>query len=472
MLARRFKIVEEIGRGAYGTVYSAEVVAAYPGLSVGDMVAVKAISMTRISMQEEREKLECEIAVMRSLHHKNIVKLYGVERTNSHYYLIMEHCSGGDLMKFLHGCTTRPDESLIRNYLGQIASGLYYLHLHDIVHRDLKPHNILLTKIGSETVLKIADFGFARFLKPADLAETLCGSPMYMAPEIQFGQKYSNNVDMWSVGVMLYELVCLKSPFPTVRSQYELSIELRARGTQPFTLPLSAQVSPELRDLVQKLLTIDPSSRMSIDELVVHPFFNGMLSDGEPGKPGEPKRIPKFSFLASFPDVTGMRAERYLAEAKESATTISSHFTECQELGNGVLFDLLTMLMEFLVDFLSEERNVNDRYPQVEGQAIELAKSFADEANGIAEGDLERGDTNAMMFLYEKGMEYAKSACSAEIDGENSLALLKYQRALHMMQPIAFSLNGSDFVRDVRILYRKISARHGELSFPGSAVGA
>lgn len=470
MLARRFKIVAEIGRGAYGTVYSAEVVSSYPGLAVGDTVAVKAISMARISSPEEREKLESEIAVMKSLHHNNIVKLYGVERTNSHYYLIMENCNGGDLMKFLNNCSTRLDETVIRNYIGQIASGLWYLHLHDIVHRDLKPHNILLSNKDGETVLKIADFGFARFLKPADLAETLCGSPMYMAPEIQFRQRYSNNVDMWSVGVMLYELVCLKSPFPSVKSQYELAMELRSRGSQPYSLPLNAQVSPELRDLVQRLLTIDPVERLSIDDFVAHPFFKGALGDGMIGHVGEQKRVAKFSFLASFPDVAGIRAERYLEEAKGSVELICECFDECRELGNGVFFDLLTLLMEFLVDILNEERHVNDRYPQIEGKVIEMAKKFEEEAHGIMESDLEKGKTsNAMSFLYKKGVEHAKDACSAERDGDVNDAMGKYDRALKMLLPIAFSLDASDFVRDVRIMFRKISARCEKLASSSAA---
>lgn len=454
MLARRFKILDELGRGAFGTVYSAEVVAPYPGLQIHAHVAVKAISMTRITASEEREKLESEISVMKSLDHKNIVKLYGVERTHTHYYLIMEQCNNGDLMSYLQSLKSPPDGSLIRNYATQIASGLSYLHSHDIVHRDLKPHNILLAVQNGEITLKIADFGFARFLKPTDVTSTICGSPMYMAPEIQFGQKYGTNVDMWSTGVILYELICLQSPFPSVRNQYELAREFRSRGTRPYALPADANASPELRDLIQRLLTIDPMKRMDFEEFIQHPFFMGVLAP----LPEEQRRIPRFSFLTAFPEVTGPFAERYLQEAKDSAEMISSHFSECPD---GVLFELRTMMIEFLVDFLQEERQVNDRFPPIEGQIIELANKFSREVKESGEGAEERG---AMQFLYQTGREYARRGCRAEMQGEGELARSQYEKALNMLYPINFSLNGNDAVKNVRELYNSVTKRELRLS--------
>lgn len=458
MLARRFRILDEIGRGAFGTVYSAEVVAPYPGLRIRDQVAVKAVSMSRISGAEEREKLESEIAVMKSLDHKNIVKLYGIERTHSHYYLIMEQCNGGDLMSYIQSLKSYPDESLTRNYAMQIASGLSYLHCHDIVHRDLKPQNILISTTNSEITLKIADFGFARFLKPADFTSTICGSPMYMAPEIQFGQKYSTNVDIWSAGVILYELVSLRIPFPSVRTQYELASELRSRGPRPYTLPADAKASPEMRDLIQGMLTIDPLKRINFEEFIRHPFFRGQLGP----LAEKTKRIQRFSFLTWFPDITGRFAERYLQEAKESAAVIASHFSACQALGSGVLFELQTMLVEFLVDFLNEERQVNDRYPSIEGQIIEMAKGFSDAAEGISHGVVEKG--NAKKFLYQMGLEYAKQGCRAEMEGKSGTAKMNFQKALNMLYPITFSLNGNDNVEQVRDLYNDISTRDNLLT--------
>jgi serine/threonine-protein kinase ULK/ATG1 len=209
ILARKFRIIREIGRGAYGVVYSAQVIAPFPPLKVDDFVAIKSIAAARVATPEDREKLDSEIAIMNSLEHPNLVKLYCVERSRNHFYLVMEFCGAGDLMTYLRSFQFGIPEPTIRNIAHQIATGLHVLHDHRIVHRDLKPQNILISSRGSSVTLKIADFGFARFLRPSDLAETICGSPMYMAPEIQFGQKYGASVDMWSLGVILYELVCL-----------------------------------------------------------------------------------------------------------------------------------------------------------------------------------------------------------------------------------------------------------------------
>ena len=126
----------------------------------------------------------------------------------------MEYCSGGDLMHALRKNGKGFDEAKIKEYAKQIVNGLYFLSSKQIIHRDLKPHNILISGNDENNMtLKIADFGFAKLLRPTDLTNTICGSPIYMAPEIQFGNKYSVNADMWSLGVILYELFMNKPPF-------------------------------------------------------------------------------------------------------------------------------------------------------------------------------------------------------------------------------------------------------------------
>lgn len=311
-----FTLGKEIGRGAYGTVFIATIKKPYPPLQAGSLVAIKSISTSRITSIQEKEKLETEISLMSKLDHPNIVKLYGVEKTSSHYFLILEYCNGGDLFQYMKtfkkaskekttsyiSSTTNYEiinysnifssEESIRDFASQIASGLFYLHSHQIVHRDLKPHNILISRTktpqsnsnkhqsntsndSSEKItLKIADFGFARFLKPSDLATTVCGSPVYMAPEIQFGSQYSSNVDMWSLGIILYELITGQTPFPRVKTQYELAMELKNKGSKFYSLPSSVKASPELRNLIEKLLTINPNNRMTFSEFMNDPFIN------------------------------------------------------------------------------------------------------------------------------------------------------------------------------------------------------
>jgi serine/threonine-protein kinase ULK/ATG1 len=188
-------------------------------------VAVKAIVRARLN-QKLQQNLEAEITILQSLQHPNIVRLHDVQTTERHVYLIMELCPGGDLMRVIrtHGAQS---EGQTRNYLLQLARGLRYLRDHNLVHRDLKPQNLLLSSSQPDAVLKIADFGFARYMQQADMAETLCGSPLYMAPEILRFQKYDAKADLWSVGTIIYELLTARPPFTGANHVQVLPCPLR-----------------------------------------------------------------------------------------------------------------------------------------------------------------------------------------------------------------------------------------------------
>ncbi|OHT09455.1 hypothetical protein TRFO_04514 [Tritrichomonas foetus] len=568
MIGKKFKITGTLGRGAYGTVYSATVINEKDELKKGDIVAVKTISASRISTEKEKQNLDEEISLMRRCSHQNIVKLYSVEKSKSHFFLIMEYCNGGDLSGLIKENPQGIPEPIIKIIAQQIADGLFYLHRHEIVHRDLKPQNILLSKPKNieieetntsnqtntsintsnqintskesfESVAKIADFGFARFLKPFDLAETMCGSPMYMAPEIQFGQRYSWNVDMWSVGVMLYEMATGKSPFPNIRSQIDLVNELQEHGSRGYRLPLEANASPEFRDLVQALLKVNPAERISFDDFMTHPFFgkhiesstssinsNDSLSnvknqnqrknnnkisnniddfcvdesfnDSENENNNQTnhsnnnnnninssminnnkndvkkslnhkksKRIPKYSFIAAVPDVNQSQAESFLNDAYQCAKAISEQFEDIEDEYNDkfLIFELSTMLVEFLIDFLNEERQLNDRYPKIEGEVIELSHELLEIAASHENSHPSTTASNkvkfsAYQFLYEKANEYAREAAILETECESSDASDKYKEALVMIQPLAFSLHHNQSTREVRALYKNIFARY------------
>jgi serine/threonine protein kinase len=462
----KFKIESEIGRGAYATVYSARAIQPYPPLNVGDFLALKSISTARISSQHEQEKLENEIALMKTLDHPNIVKLFGAERVRGYYFLVMEYCGGGDLIHHLRSLDGGLSEDTIRQFMGQVGEGLKYLHSHQIVHRDLKPHNILLCGPTESPTLKIADFGFARFLRPQDLAETICGSPIYMAPEVQFGIKYSANVDMWSLGVIIYEMITTKTPFPSVRTQYELSQELKTIGSKPISLPLSAQVSQELRELVSLLLTVDQERRMNLDQFLSHPFMTSRSANPESaGAPSAPsERMRRFSFLAAEGIIDEQKAESLLVEAQASAEIIAVHLSNSQKIGGFLVFELLTVLCEFLLDFLYEyRRSTETPNADLENSIIETVSIHAGEANEYLETDLKPSEVSAFQFLFEQGIEYAKSGAEAERSGD-SFALLRYQRAMAMLKPIVYSLGSDGFITSVRDLFVQLSKRSAALS--------
>ena len=555
-LTNFFSIKNEIGRGAYGTVYLAILTKPFPPLKSGAKVAIKSIPVNRITTPQEKEKLDNEIRLMSKLDHPNIVKFYGVQKSNSNIYLILEFCNGGDLFNFMNSNKdSQISEDTICEIASQITNGLLYLHSHQIVHRDLKPHNILVSrdeKNYDKFTLKIADFGFARFLRPCDLATTVCGSPVYMAPEIQYGIQYSSNVDMWSLGIILYELITKKTPFPHVRTQYELAMELKSRGARPYCLPASVNASQELRNLIQKLLTIDPKKRMTFEEFTNDPFIHKNSKDNaemlknsinqnddlidlysysyeeEDYSESDPNEIsnqiddsnlrckPRFSFLVTFPDIKTNKSqtEDYLIEARESAETIATHFTEIQIISNKLLVDVEVTVIQFLFDFLREAKKVfyegfgmksnseskrsNNKRSSTRNansllkaiyQNLELLTNYKKELSSILEAEqialqkeqqmkgtvqktmiyynknpetaFKKEDPKmaAMEFLYNKAIEYTKEGANFEIDKDLAYAAIKYKKALCMLSPIVFSLESTNQIKTARAVYKKINSR-------------
>lgn len=209
---------QKLGAGSFATVYKGIKVAAAAASSGGaDIVAIKAITRDSEKLTKKvLQNLEIEISILQTYRHKNIVCLQDVQKTERHFYLILEYCGGGDLQQLIRSRKTgRLSERLTRRLMRDLSAGLKFLWRQELVHRDIKPQNLLLTgalpleeeldperneALASERrrincpseqfCLKIADFGFARHLQNTSLAETLCGSPLYMAPEILQHHRY------------------------------------------------------------------------------------------------------------------------------------------------------------------------------------------------------------------------------------------------------------------------------------------
>eukprot|EP00466_Bigelowiella_natans_P003078 jgi/Bigna1/36261/e_gw1.13.143.1 len=210
----QYLVKEKIGKGSFATVWRGA------HRETGKKVAIKGINMEKANLKET-ECINSEISILRALDHPNIVRLLDFQRTRRHIYLIMEYCAGGDLSQYIkkHG---KISEQNSREMISQLASGLKFLRENNLMHRDLKPANLLLESIFFEEtkscqqpplVLKIADFGFARHIGAKDMAETLCGTPLYMAPEILEFKPYDTAAELWSVGAIMHEMVTGLPPF-------------------------------------------------------------------------------------------------------------------------------------------------------------------------------------------------------------------------------------------------------------------
>ncbi|KQK22394.1 serine/threonine-protein kinase ATG1c isoform X1 [Brachypodium distachyon] len=257
-----YMLVRPIGSGAYSQVWLGK------HLVRGTEVAVKEIAMERLS-SKLRDSLLSEVDILRRIRHPNIIALHDSIKDSGRIYLILEYCRGGDLYSYLMRHKRVP-ETVAKHFIRQLACGLQMLRDNNVVHRDLKPQNILLVANNENSILKIADFGFAKFLQPSCLAETLCGSPLYMAPEVMQAQKYDAKADLWSVGIILYQLVTGSPPF-NGDNQIQLLKNILKSGQLRF--PSDCELSHECIDLCRKLLRISSVERLTVEEFVNHPFL-------------------------------------------------------------------------------------------------------------------------------------------------------------------------------------------------------
>ncbi|XP_029050091.1 serine/threonine-protein kinase unc-51 isoform X3 [Osmia bicornis bicornis] len=219
------------------------------------------------------------------LHHENVVALLDCKESNHNVFLVMEYCNGGDLADYLSAKGTLSEDT-IRVFLKQLAGAMKALHAKGVIHRDLKPQNILLShNCGKacpqphQITLKIADFGFARFLQDGVMAATLCGSPMYMAPEVIMSLQYDAKADLWSLGTIVFQCLTGKAPFQA-HTPHALKLFYEKNANLGPKIP--AGTSPELSDLLMGLLRRNARDRMPFDEFFGHPFLQGTRESPSP----------------------------------------------------------------------------------------------------------------------------------------------------------------------------------------------
>lgn len=210
------------------------------------------------------EKVKREIHILKMCMHPHIIRLYEVIETPTDIYVFIEYSSGGELFDYIVE-RGRLGEGEARRFFQQIVTGVEYCHLNKISHRDLKPENLLLDENSN---VKIADFGLSNCMRDGWFLKTSCGSPNYAAPEVISGRLYAGpEVDIWSCGVILYALLCGTLPFD------DESIPYLFKKIKGGIYILPSYLSDESRDLISKMLVVDPLKRISIDSIRRHPWF-------------------------------------------------------------------------------------------------------------------------------------------------------------------------------------------------------
>jgi len=255
-----YKIVRKLGEGMFNAVKLAT------HSLTGEQVAIKILEKTKISSIEDKERINREISIMKKLRHFNVVKLYQIVETKLTIYLIQENVEGQEFMSYLTKKGKLKEIDACK-FFHQIISGLEYIHHCGVAHRDFKPENILLT--NNNSILKIIDFGLSNFYHDNELLRTSCGSPCYAPPEMIKEEKYNGaESDIWSSGIILYLMLCGKLPF--YHEQNEIMYKKILSGK--FDLPNF--LSDKAKDLLSKILELDPKKRLNFEEIKVHPWFN------------------------------------------------------------------------------------------------------------------------------------------------------------------------------------------------------
>ena len=261
-----FEILKILGQGSFGKVFLSK------HKKTNAIYAIKVIDKTDKNNIEGKPYFQREIEIMYKLNHKNCIKLYSHFEDNNYCYFIMEYISNGNLLNYIK---KKPNNKLepkeVSNIIKELISAVYYLHNMSppIIHRDIKPENILLNE---NNIIKLTDFGWSNYMKLSDVRSTFCGTPLYLAPEMIISDFHNEKVDIWCIGIILFELLVGRVPFNGMNKRTLINNIINCNIIWDNNIDIDA------KDLISKILIIDPNKRISLNEMMKHNFitkYNG-----------------------------------------------------------------------------------------------------------------------------------------------------------------------------------------------------
>ncbi|KAA6381255.1 MAG: putative Calcium/calmodulin-dependent protein kinase type 1 [Streblomastix strix] len=264
-LFANYEIMEEIGEGSFAKVKKAK------NKSNGQFVAIKFINKSKVvSDKHQIEALVREIEIMKKMKHNNIIQLLEVYELNDKLCLVMELATGGEVLDKLaiRGYYSELDAQAL---LSSLFQAVQHMHNAGIAHRDLKLENILFENDQPNSQIKVSDFGFSRVVEKKQMMTTCCGTPDYVAPEVLARKGYDAECDLWSLGVIMYVLLCGYPPF--YDDNDAILYEKIQSGHFAYDSPVWETVSAPAKDLISKLLVVDPKKRFTIVQALKHPWF-------------------------------------------------------------------------------------------------------------------------------------------------------------------------------------------------------
>jgi len=262
-LTSKYEVGDELGRGAFSVVKSGV------NKKTRERVAIKIIDRHDVGKDYEKN-LRMEMDILRRVDHPNIIALHEMIEAGNKLYFVMELVTGGELFDRIveKGSYSEEDAKIL---VRKIVSAIDYLHKQNIAHRDLKPENLLVKSIEDDTEVKIADFGLSKIIDKDKMMQTACGTPGYVAPEVLNAEGYDKEVDMWSVGVITYILLCGFPPFysESVPEVFEQIMKAEYDYPEEYW----DEISAEAKDFIDHLLVVDVAKRLTAEQSLNHPWL-------------------------------------------------------------------------------------------------------------------------------------------------------------------------------------------------------
>ena len=311
--------------------------------------AAKMISRSSISTERQRQKLLSEIKIHKSLHHQHIVSFEHVFEDNTNVYILLELCQNQTLNELFER-RKKLTEIEVQCYMIHLIKALKYLHSHRVIHRDLKLGNLFL---NDKMELKVGDFGLATKLDfEGERKKTVCGTPNYIAPEVLYATGHSYEVDIWAIGVIIYTLLIGKPPFETK----EVKTTYNKIKKAEFSFPPNCKISLAAKNLIKKILILDPKKRPSLKEILEDDFFNQGI--------GIPKLLP-LSALALEPPIEYIK--NYIPNIEEDR--IDNKENSITQKGSEKTLNLKTIKPN--EDNKNENEIINDKNKDINGNKID-----------------------------------------------------------------------------------------------------
>ena len=353
---------EQIIDGSLSKIYQAT------HLPTGEKVAIKVLNKAQLnSNQNNYNKAQKEILILKKMFHKNIIKLYEILETFERIYLVMEFCEGGDLYNYILTRGHLTERQSCR-FFHDIIEALIYLHSQNIAHRDIKPENFLLDTTGKTISIKLIDFGISNNYNDQELLHTSCGTSSFAAPEIYKGKEYNGLLcDIWSAGIVLYAMSFGYLPFSDENEQNNINNIMNGN----YEIPEEA--SDDLRDLLRSLIEIEPEKRMNLEQIKSHKWYNIIKDKSIPGIIVGKHKIPIDERIVSVCQAYGCKKENIIESVSENfydnnsaiyyiilAKFIRERYDSISDLFSQDYLDYINDSKNLLNNCINEENNDNN----------------------------------------------------------------------------------------------------------------